>query len=433
MHDTISTSSSSDCSTHLVRYYMCIDFKSFYASVECVERGLDPLTAKLVVADPDRSKGTICLAVSPALKALGVKNRCRIFEIPDSIDYVVAKPRMQLYIDYSARIYKLYLKYLSKDDIQVYSIDESFMDVTDYLSLYKCTPRELASKIMAEVLSTTGIPSACGIGTNIYLAKVALDITAKHSPDRISFLNEDLYKKSLWRHKPLTDFWQIGNGISNKLARLGITTMEELANTDTELLYKTFGINASYLIDHAWGKEPTTISRIKAYECSSHSLSSGQVLMRDYKFEEASIILKEMVDLLCLDLVDKHLITDNIFLHIGYSNYVLPSLNKSKKLSTPTSSCRILTDSFIKLYNESVDRTTPIRRISITFGKVFDESFEQYDLFYDTTMLEKERSIQHSVNEIKHRFGKNAILKGMNLLDCATTQQRNSQIGGHNA
>ena len=300
--------------------YVCIDLKSFYASVECRERGLDPLTTNLVVADPERTEKTICLAVSPAMKALGVPGRCRVFEIPAGIDYIMAPPRMQLYIDYSAEIYAVYLKYISKEDIHVYSIDEVFMDVTEYLGMYQMTAKELSIRIMDDVLKTTGITAAAGIGSNLYLAKIALDITAKHSADHIGVLDEESYRKTLWNHKPLTDFWRIGRGISNRLARAGITTMGEIAQTEEDLLYQMFGIDAELLIDHAWGREPVTMADIKAYKPKSNSISSGQVLGCDYNYEDARLVVKEMADMLSLELVDKGLVTDSISLYVGYTN-----------------------------------------------------------------------------------------------------------------
>ena len=280
--------------------YLCIDLKSFYASVECVERGLDPMTTRLVVADPTRTDKTICLAVSPALKALGVKNRCRVFEIPKTIDYIMAPPRLQKYIDYSAEIYGIYLKYISKDDIYVYSIDECFMDITKYLKLYNKTPRKMAMFLMDEITREVGVRATAGIGTNLYLAKVALDITAKHAPDFIGELDEMSYRTKLWDHKPITDFWRIGPGTARRLAKYGIYTMGDITLADEDLLYKVFGIDAELLIDHAWGYEPTEIKHIKAHKPKTNSLSRGQVLMRDYKFDEGRLIVKEMMELLAL-------------------------------------------------------------------------------------------------------------------------------------
>jgi Nucleotidyltransferase/DNA polymerase involved in DNA repair len=277
-----------------MKMYLCIDLKSFYASVECVERGLDPMTANLVVADPERSDKTICLAVSPSMKALGVKNRCRVFEIPRNIDYIMAEPRMQKYIDYAAEIYGIYLKYISKDDIHVYSIDEAFIDVSPYLKTYGKNAKEMAEFLMGEVYRETGIRATCGIGTNLYLTKIALDITAKHSSDFIGYLDEELYIKTLWDHRPLTDFWRIGPGIAKRLENCNIFTMGQLAHADEELLYGTFGIDAELLIDHAWGREPVTIADIKAYKSKTNSITSGQVLMRDYSFEEGKLIIRKI-------------------------------------------------------------------------------------------------------------------------------------------
>ncbi len=413
------------------RIYLCIDLKSFYASVECARRNLDPLTTNLVVADPERDRGTICLAVSPSLRALGVKNRCRVFEIPEHLQYIMAPPRMQLYINYSADIYAIYLKYISKDDIQVYSIDEAFLDITDYLSLYHMTPTELAFTIMQDIMDSLHIPAACGIGTNLYLAKVALDITAKHAPNRIGYLNETIYQKSLWNHKPITDFWRVGSGIAKRLSMMGIGTMGEIAHADESLLYHVFGIDAEYLIDHAWGREPTTIAEIKAYKSKSNSMSSSQVLMRDYNYEEGLLIVKEMADLLCLDMVDKKLITNSISLHIGYSKDILKAAGGTRRMTVTTNSVKIITGYFTTLYQDIVNQLAPIRRITVTFNDIIDEAYEQYDLFTKPEDLEKDRKIQQAVLDIKKKFGKNSIIKGMNLQQAGTTLERNHQIGGH--
>lgn len=418
------------------RVYLCIDLKSFYASVECVERGLDAMTTNLVVADPERSKGTICLAVSPSLKELGIKNRCRLFEIPDNVDYIIAPPRMKLYIQYAADVYGIYLKYISKDDISVYSIDEAFLDVTDYLNLYSMTAYELALRIMNDIKDTLGVTATCGIGSNLYLAKVALDITAKHINSHIATLTEESYKDTLWSHKPLTDFWRIGLGISKRLSSLGIYTMRDIAMAEEQLLYKTFGIDAEYLIDHAWGREPTTISDIKSYIPKSNSLSSGQVLMRDYSYDEALLIVKEMVEILCLELVDRHLVTNSISLYISYSkgNGGIPlasSTNGSIRISVITNSVKIITSHFIELYKNTTNTLVPIRKINISFNNVISETYEQYDLFTPPEVLEKDRRIQQAVLSIKKKYGKNSVLKGMNLLEHATTIERNHQIGGH--
>lgn len=414
------------------RVYACIDLKSFYASVECIKRGLDPMTANLVVADPERSEKTICLAVSPAMKALGVPGRCRVFEIPDNIDYIMAPPRMQLYIDCSAEIYSIYLKYIAKEDIHVYSIDEVFMDVTDYLKMYRVTAKELCIKIMQDILNTIGITATCGIGTNLYLAKIALDITAKHVEDHIGILDEESYQRTLWRHKPLIDFWRIGPGICSRLERIGITTMGEIANGDEAMLYHLFGIDAELLIDHAWGRETATIADIKAYKPKSNSISSGQVLSHDYNFDEGRLIVKEMADLLSLDLVDKGLVTDSITLHVGYSSRIeRKAAHGTTRMTVTTSSARQITAYIMKLYDQIVGRHMFIRRVSLTFNNVIDEMYQQYDLFTDPEELEREHRMQKAVLDIKNKYGKNAILKGMDLQAGATTIERNCQIGGH--
>ncbi|MDO5425455.1 MAG: DNA repair protein [Eubacteriales bacterium] len=414
------------------RTYLCIDLKSFYASVECKERGLDPMTTNLVVADPERTEKTICLAVSPSMKALGVPGRCRVFEIPKGIDYVMAPPRMQLYINYSADIYSIYLKYLAKEDIHSYSIDEIMADVTDYLPLYQLSAKELGMRIMDDILENIGIPAACGIGTNLYLAKVALDITAKHAEDHIGVLDEETYRKTLWRHKPLTDFWRVGPGIAKKLGSMGIFTMEGIARAEEEALYQAFGIDAELLIDHAWGREPTTIADIKAYKSKSNSISSGQVLGCDYDFEKAKLVTKEMADMLCLELVDKGLVTDSITLSVGYnSRYGMKSAHGTTTMTVTTSSAKQILSYTEKLFERIVDRHTPIHRIYLTFNRVVDEAYQQYDLFTDPAELEREHRLQKAMLDIKEKFGKNAILKGMNLVEGATAQERNRQIGGH--
>lgn len=414
------------------KIYLCIDLKSFYASVECVERGWDPLTARLVVADPERSEKTICLAVSPALKQMGVPNRCRVFQIPKEIPYKMAPPRMQLYIDYAAEIYGVYLKYIAKEDIQVYSIDEAFLDVTDYLHLYQMTAVELGRKIMQDILDTTKIPAACGVGTNLYLAKVALDIMAKHETDRIAYLDEAHYREKLWKHKPLTDFWRVGRGTVERLSNMGICTMEEIAHARESLLYKAFGIDAELLIDHAWGREPVTIADIKAYRPKNTSFSSGQVLPRDYEYEEGVLVVKEMADLLCLDLVDQCLVTSHISLAIGYSNQkCFEPAKGSTTLRSATSSNRRLLSYVEQLYRRIVRPGAYIRRITLTYTGVMTEDYQQFDLFSDPEETEKDVKAQRAAISIKQRYGRNAILKGMNLEESATTIERNGQIGGH--
>lgn len=414
------------------RFYLAIDLKSFYASVECVERGLDPLTTNLVVADRERGNGTICLAVSPALKKLHVKNRCRVYEIPKNIDYIMATPRMQLYIDYSVAIYEIYLKFFSADDIHVYSVDECFIDITSYLPFYKRQPEELAVMTAKEVYDRTGITATFGIGTNLYLAKVAMDIIAKHSDNHIGILDESSYRSRLWNHKPLTDFWRIGQGTTNRLRKYGITTMKEIAMADTSLLYRVFGKDAELLIDHAWGRETTTMEDIKHYKSKKNSLSSGQVLLRDYNFDEAGIIVKEMAEQLCLDLVRKGLFTDRVSLMVGYSHiFGQPHTGGHCIFPTATRSALLIRPALHDIYCNTTKKNIPIRRIEICFDKVFEFSFVQNDLFSDAVMLDKESKIQKAVINIRDRFGNNAVLKGTNLLKGSTAIERNMQIGGH--
>lgn len=417
--------------------FICIDLKSFYASIECVERGLDPFKTNLVVADPTRSQSTICLAITPAMKKLGVKNRCRIHEIPAGIEYITAMPRMQLYIDYSARIYSIYLRYISKEDIHVYSIDECFMDVTNYLSLYHMTEKEMAVELMDAVMKETGITATAGIGTNLYLAKVAMDIVAKHVEDHIGILNEISYRQQLWDHRPLSDFWRIGSRTEKKLAGYGIHTMGDIAYTSVtseEWLYKMFGIDAELLIDHAWGLESCDIHDIKNYHTEEHSLSNGQVLMRNYSFEEAAVVVREMTDVLVLDLVSKGLITGSVTLWIAYDHrYERPSSHGTVRLTSLTNSSSTIMDEVDKLYQKITDRHTGIRRIEICANRVMPEGYLQYDLFTDPATVEKEKNLQQAILDVKKRYGKNAIMRGANLLDCSTYRERNNQIGGHRA
>lgn len=414
------------------RIYLCIDLKSFYASVECVERGLDPLATNLAVADPERSEKTICLAISPPMKALGIKNRCRVFQIPKSVKYIMAPPRMKLYIQYSAEIYGIYLKYIAKEDIHAYSIDEAFLDVTDYLSLYRISARELAVRIMEDIRESTGITATAGIGTNLYLAKVALDITAKHVKDNVGYLNEELYQKNLWDHRPLTDFWRVGTGTVKRLSSMGIMTMREIAFAQEELLYRMFGVDAELLIDHAWGRESTTMADIKSYKPKSSSLSSGQVLSRNYSFEEGRLIVKEMTDTLCLDMAEKGLVTSSLSLMIGYSNELgIKPATGTTSMTAATSSYRVIIPYVLALYERIVDREKPVRRLSVTCNSVMDESYEQYDLFTDHAAVERDRRLQKAALEIKKRYGKNALIRGMDLQEAGTTMERNRQIGGH--
>jgi len=416
---------------------ICIDLKSFYASVECVERGLDPFKTNLVVADPTRSKSTICLAITPAMKALGIRNRCRIHEIPENIEYITAMPRMQLYIDYSAKIYGIYLRYVSKEDIHVYSVDECFIDVTNYLSLYHLSEKEMALELMKAVMDETGITATAGVGTNLYLAKIAMDIVAKHVDDHIGILDEFSYREQLWNHTPLNDFWRIGSRTEKKLAGYGIHTMGDIAMaslTSEDWLYKMFGIDAELLIDHAWGYETCRMRDIKNYHSEEHSLSNGQVLMRNYTFEEAEVIVREMTDNLVLDLFEKGMVTNSVTLWIAYDHrYEHEASKGTVKLSKPTNSSHKIIEAVEELYQKITDRHTGIRRLDVCANRIAPESYIQYSLFDDPIQTDKERHLQEAVLSVKQRYGKNAIMRGSNLLECSTYRERNNQIGGHRA
>ncbi|MCR4563563.1 MAG: DNA methylase [Clostridiales bacterium] len=493
------------------RTYIAIDLKSFYASVECVERGLDPLDTNLVVADLSRTEKTICLAVSPSLKKYGIPGRARLFEVVEKVrevnslrrssapknkltgksfygheldenkllevDYIVAPPQMAKYMEVSTRIFDIYLKYVSSEDVHVYSVDEIFIDATNYLKTYKMTAHELAMKMIRDVLSETGITATAGIGSNMYLCKIAMDIVAKKMPAdkdgvRIAELDEMSYRKELWEHTPLTDFWRIGKGISKKLIDNGMYTMGDVARCSIEnedKLYKLFGINAELLIDHAWGWEPCRISDIKSYVPESNSLSVGQVLSTPYTFDRAKLIIREMTDNLVLDLVKKGLVTDQMVLTVGYDvkdsktvaetetetdrygRTAPKSAHGSINLKMPTSSTKMITDAVTKLFDRIVDRTLTVRRMYVVANRVVreetlkdKEQFEQLDMFTDyekkekdekeqTKQLEKEKKIQNTVISIKEKYGKNAILKGMNFEEGATARERNEQVGGHKA
>ena len=415
------------------KYYLCIDLKTFYASVECVERGLDPFNTNLVVADESRGKGTICLAVSPKMKMLGVKNRCRIFEIPPTIKYMIAMPRMKKYIEYSSNIYAIYLKYFSKEDIHVYSIDEAFMDVTNYLKMYKMDPIELAKVIINDIYKTYGITATAGIGTNMYLAKIALDITAKHSVTNIGYLDEEKYKKELWHHKPLSDFWQIGKGIERRLNKMRIFTMYDVAHTDQKRLYKEFGINAEYLIDHSWGKESCTITDIKKYKPKTNSMTNSQVLFEDYSFEKARLVLKEMVELGSLRLIENNLVTNTVGLYIGYSKDIVKATGGTKKIINYTNIYTELLKTFLDIYDKTTNRNVAIRRIGVNFANIIETENVQLSLFTDQEKIDKERELELVISSIKNKMGKNKILRGMNLEEGATTLVRNKLIGGHNS
>lgn len=488
--------------------YIAIDLKSFYASVECQERNLDPLTTNLVVADSSRTEKTICLAVSPSLKSYGIPGRARLFEVQQRVkevnqnrkiyaknhvftgksfnndelksnknlelDFVIAPPQMSKYMKYSTNIYNIYLKYFSPDDIYVYSIDEVFIDVTNYIKTYKMKASSLAAKVVQEVYKETGITATCGVGTNLYLAKVAMDIVAKHTTPnhygvRIACLDEQIYKQKLWSHKPLTDFWRVGKGIAKKLEQNGIHTMGDIARCsiqNEDKLFKLFGINAELLIDHAWGYEPCTIESIKAYKPANNSICAGQVLHCPYNYEKTKVIIKEMAELLSLDLVDKKLVTDQLVLTVGYD---IENINNNRinykgeitidrygrnipkhahgtiNLDHRTSSTKIIEKMATELYDRIINKNLLTRRINLTANKVVSEetaekenSYTQIDLFTNYTAEEEkhekelqERELQRSILNIKKKYGKNAILKGMNFEEGATTIERNSQIGGH--
>lgn len=493
--------------------YIAIDLKSFYASVECVDRGLDPLDTNLVVADPTRTEKTICLAVSPSLKSYGIPGRARLFEaiqkvrevnaqrkykapghsfshesyfhselIKDpsaELTFITAPPRMAHYMDVSTRIYNVYLKYIAPEDIHVYSIDEVFIDATDYLKTYGLTPRELAMKMVLDVLETTGITATAGIGTNLYLCKIAMDIYAKHcEPDkngvRIAELDEMSYRRILWNHRPLTDFWRVGRGISKKLEEHGMYTMGDVARCSVgresdyyneDLLYKLFGVNAELLIDHAWGWEPTEISDIKSYRPESSSLSSGQVLQEPYEFSKAKLVLKEMADLLSLELVSKRIVTDQIVLTVGYDieslkksysgavetdrygRKIPKTAHSSENIGRYTSSTKLICETGMKLFDRIVDKELLVRRMYIVANHIITENdaekereYIQLNLFSDTgkqeaeeNELKKEKDMQKAILKIKSKYGKNSIIKGMNLKEGATALERNRQIGGHKA
>ena len=499
------------------RTYIAIDLKSFYASVECRERNLDPLDTNLVVADESRTNKTICLAVTPSLKSYGISGRGRLFEVKQrvkeanagrqhdapgrklegssylfselqenpslAIDFIIAPPRMAYYMEYSTRIYQVYMKYVAPEDIIVYSIDEVFMDVTDYLATYKLSPHDLAMKIILDVLSTTGITATAGIGSNLYLCKVAMDIVAKHIPAdkngvRIAELDEMSYRKTLWSHQPLTDFWRVGKGYAKKLEENGMFTMGDVARrsiTDEDLLYKLFGKNAELLIDHAWGWEPCTVEAVKAYKPESNSLGSGQVLHQPYEADKARLVLREMADLLSMDLVDKGFVTNQLVVTIGYDIENLTDPERRRKyrgevvkdhygrqipthahgplnLERYTSSTKQIMDAAGELFDRITDKSLLIRRLNITATHVIDEAsapsskdnYEQLDLFTDYAALDakrkqedeelaREKKVQQAMLTIKKKFGKNAILKGMNLSEGATAKDRNEQIGGHKA
>lgn len=451
--------------------YIAIDLKSFYASVECKERGLDPLTTKLVVADSSRTSKTICLAVTPALKAYGLSGRSRLFEVEakaaqikrqtgKDLEYIIAPPRMALYIQYSTKIYNVYLKYFSPDDIQVYSIDEVFIDATSYLKFYKTDAHNLARKVIHEILTETGITATAGIGTNLYLCKIAMDVMAKHIPAdkdgvRIAELDEISYRKNLWNHKPITDFWRVGKGIAKRLEKYRMFTMGDIAKKSLEnekLLYDVFGIDAEILIDHAWGYEPVLMKHIKSYKSESKSLGTGQVLHHPYEYSKAKIIVREMAELLALDLFEKQLLTSSVTLVVNYDRVSLENgtyngelvfdpwgrqlpkpAHGTMGLGEQTNSSKIIVESFVELFEAVIDKNLFVRKINVCANDVIPVSKKELSLFEDTKLIEKENNLQKARIDIIKKYGKNALLKGTNLEKGAMTRERNQQIGGHKA
>lgn len=465
------------------RSYICIDLKTFYASVECADRGRDPFTTNLVVADPDRGPSTICLAISPAMKSLGVRNRCRVFDIPRDIDYIMARPRMRHYMEVSARIYGIYLEYISPEDIHVYSIDECFIDATPYLALYRTDARSLAKRLMDAVRERTGICATAGIGPNLFLAKVALDITAKHVADGIGELDEESFRRKIWPHRPITDIWGIGPGIAARLAKYNVYDLMGVAALREDILYRELGVNAEYLIDHAHGREPCTIAQIHAYKPAATSAVNGQVLSRDYGYEEARTVMREMVDASALDLVDRGVVASQISLYVGYGRGAAPNprvpqgcidparhsavddtaligrrgggagaiqlftgehgtravsrrydhAGGQRRLSERTNSFRRLMPLFDGLFAETVDPSRAIRRVQIGFGDLVPEELSSYTLFTDVEAEEEERRLQRAVLAVKEKYGKNSLLKGTSYKQGATGRERNEQVGGHHA
>ncbi len=412
--------------------YLCVDLKSFYASCECAERNLDPFKTNLVVADSTRGEGTICLAVTPKMKSYGVSSRARIFEIPKDITYIKAKPRMMLYMKYSQKIYGIYLRYVSKDDIHVYSIDEVFIDATKYLKLYGLNEYEFSRLLMNEVYKETKITATCGIGTNLYLAKVALDIMSKHDKSNVWYLDEDLYKKLLWNHTPLTDFWRIGIGTCNRLSTINVFDMEGISKTDPNVLKKLFGIDYEILLDHSLGKEPCTISDIKNYKSKDNSLSLSQILFEDYSYNDAFTIVKEMVDVLSLELIDRLLVTNRVSLYIGYSKDLVNPTGGSKKLDYSTNLFSKLLNEVKLIFDKTTNKFAPIRRIGISFD-IYNEDYELYDLFEDSNKIQREKDLEKTINIIKNKYGKNSVLRGLNFDTKANQIKRNKLIGGHNS
>lgn len=414
------------------RTYCCIDLKSFYASVECVERGLDPFEAPLVVADPERGSGTICLAVSPALKAKGVSGRPRIYELPEGLDFITAPPRMQLYMEKSAEIVGIYLNHVSPQDLHIYSIDECFIDLTPYL-LLDPDPLELVRKMRDEVMEKTKIPSTAGIGTNLFQAKVALDILAKRSPDGVAVLDDALFRELVWPHRPITDVWGIGRGISRRLARYGIYDLEGITHASIPAMYREFGVNAEYLIDHAWGLEPCTIEEIRNYKPKGHSIGSGQLLMRDYLFDEARRVVREEVEEAVLEMVDAGMVANGVSLHVGYAKESeVPHAGGSRKLAFHTDSMTVLAKEVDSIYVERVQRGVPIRRLNVALHGLMPSDDSQPDLFVGA-IEERDRSLSLVMNAVIGKFGRGKLMHGTSFMPGATGLERATLIGGHRA
>ena len=416
--------------------YMCLDLKSFYASVECADLGVDPFTTSLVVADASRGLGAITLAISPALKQLGVKNRCRLFEIPSTVEYMAVKPRMRRYMEVSAAIYGVLLDYVAPEDIHVYSIDEYFIDVTPYSRLYKKTYRELALLFKDSVLEQTKIHATVGLGTNLFLAKVALDVLAKHAPQGIGMLNEELFKEKIWHHQPITDIWQIGKGIANRLHKYGVVDLHGITTVPEERWYKEFGVNAELLIDHAWGREACTMKEIHAYRPAKHSLSRGQILPRNYSYEECFVPLREMVESLLLELIAEKALTKYISLGVRYADRTVKGTGGSRRLSKYTCSLEVLSQAVLELYKETAHRHQEIRQLSVGLDDLVSRDAIPWeeDLFSATQGVEeKAYEVERTVLTIKEKFGKNSILRASSLQEEGTMQFRNTLVGGHNA
>lgn len=415
--------------------YLCIDLKSYYASVECVERKLDPFKTNLVVADPTRGKGALCLAISPAMKELGIRNRCRLYEIPRNLKYIIAMPRMQLYMDVSAKIYQIYLEYIAPEDLYSYSIDECFMDVTPYLSLYQKTPKEMALFLMNQVFQRTGICATAGVGPNLFQAKIAMDILAKHLPEHIGVLDDESFRKIMWHHRPITDIWNIAGGIARKLAKMGVYDLYGITCLPEKWLYKIFGKNAEYLIDHAWGREPCTIADIKSYKPKTQSISNGQVLFEDYTYEDAKILIHEMAETLIQQLLDKDLAAKEVSLRIGYSGHDHLSANGSHRLDTYTNIPSHLQRAFSELFEAKVNKSLLIRTLNLSLNQVkpMEETGYQPSLFSNPEAEQKEVAIEKAMIEIHKKYGKNAMLRGIDFMPKATLRLRNTLIGGHHA